>query len=68
MEHVYDTGRVHTVCSYMRKVRGENGPCKKCPYEYEDGSGPMCHSLAREIINIVETGNAWRKPSPPRRP
>lgn len=58
--------RVHVVCDYMRKVRGERGPCKECPSVIDtEGYGPgkqMCRGLAEEIMSIVIRGSAY----PPR--
>lgn len=65
--------RVHVVCTYMRKVRGEKGPCKECPAKVDDphyGPGQqMCRGLAEEIMSIVIRGTPYpptgKRPLPP---
>lgn len=53
---------VWRICPYLRPGNG----CKHCP-EWKDlghhGMGsPGCYLLAREVINIAQTGNEWRHP------
>lgn len=61
--------RVHTVCEYMKRVRGESTPCKECPrsisvmYYGKDqqlrrsGQGQqLCRSLAEEVMSVVIHG------------
>lgn len=59
--------RVHTVCEYMKRVRGENETgspvCKECPaWEIDPHYGKMkrmCRSLAEEVMSIVIHGTPF---------
>lgn len=56
--------KVWAVCDHGRRADGES--CKRCPELIEvEGHGrgtPGCYLHALGLVNIVETGNAWRKP------
>ena len=51
--------QVWRVCAYLREET-----CKRCAPVGEIDGEPVywgCHLLAQETINVVETGNAWRR-------
>lgn len=54
---------VWAVCRYMA-YRDPAQPCRRCPaWEHDDKHGFVgraCYAMAREVVNIVQTGNAWR--------
>lgn len=53
--------QVWTVCSYLKRAEGQT--CKQCPQMIWMDEFAMlgCYLHAREVINVVETGNPWRK-------
>ena len=54
----HDPAAVHRVCQITK------GECKYCPLAFEDHGETYVHgcvAIAEEIINVVETGNPWRK-------
>lgn len=57
-----DPEKVYAVCPYIRNLL----VCKRCdPWRDVQHIGRMkrgCYALAEEVVNIVETGNAWRRP------
>lgn len=54
-----DPETVYRVCPFLRDLK----PCMRCTTEMFDGEPYTrgCFALAREIVNVVETGNPWRK-------
>lgn len=55
---------VWLVCRYL--LDGVERPCQLCPaWEEHPRHGRCkrgCRSAAEEVVNIVQTGNPWRKP------
>jgi hypothetical protein len=68
-----DDQKVWATCDYLRKIREikstkstDSIRCEKCPAleyheEYDIQTVRGCRLLAQEMINVVETGNPWRK-------
>lgn len=64
-----DAEKVYRVCPYLA---GRNlQPCKRCdPWRIAEGWEELgrlkrgCYALAEEVVNLVETGNAWRRAGP----
>lgn len=67
-EHEYQPAQVYAVCEYMLRHDGMDERCLKCPMrEFSEKHGETirgCVYEAQEIINVVETGNPWRKNEP----
>jgi len=54
-----DPKLVWRICFYLRDLKG----CQKCGPEMigEDLCTRGCYAKAEEVINIAQTGNAWRR-------
>jgi hypothetical protein len=56
---------VWLICPYM--FGREDKPCQRCPrWEEHPKRGQVvrgCRLVAEEAVNIVQTGNPWRKPA-----
>ena len=53
--------QVWLVCGYLGIL--EDRKCKKCPRwesHREEHVVKGCYMIAKELINVVETGSAWR--------
>lgn len=57
---------VHAVCKYVTGRDLES--CRKCPpWEIDPKHGFFrrgCYGLAQEVVNIAQTGDAWRRFGP----
>ena len=65
--------RIHKVCSYLKRIDVRSGKsdsvkCSECPaWEYQQILGKkekvqrLCYGLAKEMTNVVKTGNPWGK-------
>lgn len=53
---------VWATCPYLRGLE----ECKRCPrtetVNDHENCTRACFALAQEVVNIAQTGNAWRKP------
>lgn len=58
--HKFSDELVWRVCAYMRGKE-----CQHCPHSFLLNDYGicynMCRSLAEEMINVVETGDPWRR-------
>lgn len=62
-ESVASLETVWAVCPYLRGTECMNCPRTETIHGHED-CVRACFALAEEAVNIAQTGNAWRKPSP----
>jgi hypothetical protein len=59
-----DDNVVWATCAFLKEYKDSDRTCNKCPAEevyLRDPCTRACRLIAQEIINVVETGNPWRK-------
>jgi hypothetical protein len=58
-----DPELIWRICPYLRLRTDE--PCHRCPRWEKDRDHDWvqrgCFALAQEVVNICQTGNAWRR-------